>query len=102
MSDITAYRGGVDPSNYWETLLVQDLHCCKKNSYHQKRVIWTTSEKPAFTDGKKDEYMLTNIPVWLNMADFDLDNLPISKLLIRVHDSDDHALINELADQFSK
>ena len=42
MRSTTVADAAVDPNNYWETLLLENLNFGKTNTYYQKRVIWST------------------------------------------------------------
>ena len=94
MMDYTATNSGIDPSNYWETLLLTNTGFnTNKNSYYQERVIWTTDLKPDWSEGGTD-YMVVNIPTFLQMTELDMDEVPWRFLLINVKDPDDHDLID--------
>ena len=97
MKDTTASKAGVDPRNYRETLLLQDLYYGEQNTYYQERVIWTLKEQPDYAEGDFD-FMFLNIPMFLYMTEMSMDEVAWRYLLIRVKDPEDHALIDEIAD----
>ena len=64
----TIDKVGIDPSNYWDSLLLENTGYGNENTYYQKRAIWTTENKMEYTDGTTWDYMLVNIPTLLYMT----------------------------------
>jgi len=69
-----------------------------QNTYYQRRVLWELERTPDWHPGKTlDRFGYISIPQLLQMSQRSLDEIYYSRLLIRLHDEDNIALIDQIA-----
>ena len=82
-------------NNFRSALKLENIGYGKHSTKYRMRVMWTSKTTPAF-GGDEERSLICNIPTYLRMSQFTLDEMPWKTVYIRVHDSSDFKLIEEM------
>ena len=87
---------GVDPSNYDDLAMIIYDNGGSQNANYKLRTLFTTKNWPEFCFSHTWMFALINIPLYLQIQNQVMDEFTLQKVLIKVDDPDDHALIDEI------
>ena len=94
--------GNVDPHQFNSTLLMVNNDAAKENLYYKQRVIFSLREEPDWASDSGGDYMLVNLPNFCYWSERDMDETHYKYLLIKMKDSKDHELIDEIGKALEK
>lgn len=74
----------------------------KENLYYKQRVIFSLREEPDWASDSGGDYMLVNLPNFCYWSERTMDDTHYRYLLIKMKDSKDHKLIDEIGKALEK
>ena len=85
-------------NNFRSTLKLENIGYGERSTKYRMRVLWTSDITPFYGYNQDDEDRSSScsFPTYLRMSQFTIDELPLRKAYVRLHDSNDIQLINEM------
>ena len=84
-------KHGVDPDNYEDVVMIDYYQDANRAVNFLLRPIFTTTRKPDYIKFvlNTGPFGIIQIPLWLQITDSSMDELPLRKVLIQMHDPND-------------
>ena len=88
----------IDLDDYKNTYNFIDYYHSYGNRGYQERPLWSPIRTPPFINGTDGyQFQIMNIPIFTKMANTTFDDLKVKTVFIQMENSNDHALIDQLA-----